>query len=287
MVGEDNVLLRAGMVRLLQDAGFDVVAQAGDRDDVLRKVRAHRPDVAVIDIRMPPDHSDEGLQAAKTIRAELPDVGVLVLSAHLEERYARELLADGAEGVGYLLKDRVAEIERFIAAVDRVARGGSVLDPEVVSTMIRGRSDSLDELTPRERQVLGLMAEGRSNRGIADSLYVSERAVERHVTAIFTKLELLPAEHVHRRVLAVLAHLRGSGLARCRPSGPVSHRPSSCGSSSHACGVGAAALDQRVRELGREEQIAEQLAVQRVALASNSRPRNASCGERCACSSPP
>ena len=208
VVGEDNVLLRAGMVRLLQDAGYDVVAQAGDRDDVLRKVRAHRPDVAVIDIRMPPDHTDEGLQAAKTIRAELPEVGVLVLSAHLEERYARELLADGAEGVGYLLKDRVAEVERFIAGVERVARGGSVLDPAVVSTMIHGHNDSLGELTPRERQVLALMAEGRSNHGIADTLSVSERAVERHVTGIFTKLGLLPAEDAHRRVLAVLTHLR-------------------------------------------------------------------------------
>jgi DNA-binding NarL/FixJ family response regulator len=210
VVGEDNVLLRAGMVRLLQDAGYDVVAQAGDRDDVLRKVRAHRPDVAVIDIRMPPDHTDEGLQAAKTIRAELPEVGVLVLSAHLEERFARELLADGAEGIGYLLKDRVAEVERFIAGVERVARGGSVLDPEVVAAMIHGRNDSLGELTPREREVLALMAEGRSNRGIADTLYVSERAVERHVTGIFTKLGLLPADDAHRRVLAVLTHLRAA-----------------------------------------------------------------------------
>jgi DNA-binding NarL/FixJ family response regulator len=207
VVGEDNVLLRAGMVRLLQDAGYDVVAQAGDRDDVLRKVRAHRPDVAVIDIRMPPDHSDEGLQAARTIRAELPEVGVLLLSAHLEERYARELLADGAEGAGYLLKDRVAEVERFIAGVERVARRGSVLDPEVVSAMIHGHHDSLGDLTPRERQVLALMAEGRSNRGIADTLYVSERAVERHITAIFGKLGLFPADHAHRRVLAVLTHL--------------------------------------------------------------------------------
>ena len=210
VVGEDNVLLRAGMVRLLQDAGYEVVAQAGDRDDVLRKVRAHRPDVAVIDLRMPPDHTDEGLQVAKAIRAELPEVGVLVLSAHLEERFARELLADGAEGVGYLLKDRVAEVERFIAGVERVARGGSVLDPEVVSTMIHGHKHSLGELTPREREVLALMAEGRSNRGIADTLYVSERAIERHVTGIFTKLGLLPADHAHRRVLAVLTHLRAA-----------------------------------------------------------------------------
>jgi DNA-binding NarL/FixJ family response regulator len=207
VVGEDSVLLRAGTVRLLEDFGFDVVAQAGDRDDLLRKVRAHRPDVAVIDIRMPPEHSDEGLQAAKVIRAEFPHVGVLVLSAHLEERYARELLEDGSAGVGYLLKDRLAELERFTDAVARVARGGSVLDPEVVASMIRGRRGALESLTSREREVLDEMAAGRSNRGIADVLFVSERAVERHVTAIFSKLELPATEHSHRRVLAVLAHV--------------------------------------------------------------------------------
>jgi DNA-binding NarL/FixJ family response regulator len=207
VVGEDSVLLRAGTVRLLEDFGFDVVAQAGDRDDLLRKVRAHRPDVAVIDIRMPPEHSDEGLQAAKVIRAEFPHVGVLVLSAHLEERYARELLEDGSAGVGYLLKDRLAELERFTDAVARVARGGSVLDPEVVASMIRGRRGALESLTFREREVLDEMAAGRSNRGIADVLFVSERAVERHVTSIFSKLELPATEHSHRRVLAVLAHV--------------------------------------------------------------------------------
>ena len=207
VIGEDSVLLRAGIARLLEEHGFDVVGQAGDRDDLLRKVRAHRPDVAVIDVRMPPDHSDEGLQAARIIRAELPHIGVLVLSAHLEERYARELLEDGSAGLGYMLKDRIAEVERFAAAVARVARGGSVLDPEVVATMIRGRRGALETLTTRERDVLDGMAAGRSNRGIADLLFISERAVERHVTAIFGKLELPVTEHSHRRVLAVLARV--------------------------------------------------------------------------------
>jgi DNA-binding NarL/FixJ family response regulator len=206
VVAEDSVLLRAGTVRLLEESGFDVVGEAGDRDDLLRKVRAHRPDVAVVDVRMPPQHSDEGLQAARIIRAEFPHTGVLVLSAHLEERYARELLEDGSAGVGYLLKDRIAEIERFTDAVARVARGGSVLDSEVVASMIRGRRGALDSLTCREREVLEGMAAGRSNRGIADVLFISDRAVERHVTAIFAKLELPASEHAHRRVLAVLAH---------------------------------------------------------------------------------
>jgi DNA-binding NarL/FixJ family response regulator len=207
VIGEDSVLLRAGLARLLEEHGFEVVGQAGDRDDLLRKARAHRPDVVVIDVRMPPDHSDEGLQAARIIRAELPNTGVLVLSAHLEERYARELLEDGSAGVGYLLKDRIAEIERFATAVARVARGGSVLDPEVVATMIRGRRGALDALTSRERDVLDEMAAGRSNRGIADMLFISERAVERHVTSIFGKLDLPVTEHSHRRVLAVLARV--------------------------------------------------------------------------------
>jgi len=211
VIGEDSVLLRAGMTRLLEEHGFDVVGQAGDRDDLLRKVRAHRPDVVVIDVRMPPEHSDEGLQAARIIRAELPNTGVLVLSAHLEERYARELLEEGSAGVGYMLKDRIAEIERFATAVARVARGGSVLDPEVVATMIRGRRGALDALTSRERDVLEEMAAGRSNRGIADTLFISERAVERHVTSIFGKLDLPATEHSHRRVMAVLAHVAAAG----------------------------------------------------------------------------
>ena len=160
---------------------------------------------------MPPEHSDEGLQAARIIRSELPHTGVLVLSAHLEERYARELLEDGATGVGYLLKDRIIEIERFTDAVARVARGGSVLDPEVVASMIHGRSGALETLTPREREVLDGMAAGRSNRGIADVMFISERAVERHVTSIFGKLDLPATEHSHRRVLAVLAHVSALG----------------------------------------------------------------------------
>jgi DNA-binding NarL/FixJ family response regulator len=208
VVGEDSVLLRAGTVRLLEQSGFDVVGQAGDRDDLLRKVRAHRPDVAVIDIRMPPDHCDEGVRVARTIRAELPRVGLLVLSAHLEERYARELLESGAAGVGYLLKDRIAELERFTSAVQRVARGGTVLDPEVVAAMVRDRRATFEALTRRERDVLTELAAGRSNRGIADALFLSERAVERHVTAIFGKLDLPAGGQTHRRVLAVLAHLR-------------------------------------------------------------------------------
>jgi DNA-binding NarL/FixJ family response regulator len=213
VIADDSVLLREGAVRLLDDAGFEVVAQAGDGEDLLRKVRAHKPDVAVVDIRMPPTHVDEGLQAAKVIRSELPSTGVLVLSQYVEERYAVELLAGGAEGVGYLLKDRIAEIDRFVEAVRRVGEGGSVLDPEVVAHMLgrREREDPLQTLTPREREVLGLMAEGRTNRAIAGELNVSERAVERHVTAIFGKLDLPAGEQDHRRVLAVLAFLRGRG----------------------------------------------------------------------------
>ena len=210
VIADDAVLLREGAARLLEDAGFEVVAQAGDADDLLRKVRAHKPDVAVIDIRMPPDNVDDGLRAALEIRAELPDIGLLLLSQYVEERYLSQLLADGAEGVGYLLKDRVADVERLSDAVRRVAEGGSVLDPEVVAHMLgrRERDEPLDELTPREREVLGLMAEGRTNRAIAEHLVVSERAVERHVTAIFGKLGLTASEGDHRRVLAVLAFLR-------------------------------------------------------------------------------
>jgi DNA-binding NarL/FixJ family response regulator len=210
VIADDAVLLREGAVRLLEEAGFEVVAQAGDADDLLRKVRAHKPDVAIIDVRMPPDNSDDGLRAALTIREELPEVGILLLSQYVEDRYLAELLATGAEGVGYLLKDRIAEVERLSEAVERVAAGGSVLDPEVVAQML-GRSreeDPLDALTAREREVLGLMAEGRTNRAIAGELFISERAVERHVTGIFTKLELSPAEEDHRRVLAVLTYLR-------------------------------------------------------------------------------
>ncbi len=211
VIADDSILLREGTARLLTEAGMEVVAQAGDADDLLRKVRAHQPDVAVVDIRMPPGDGDGGLLAARTIRAELPDVGVLVVSQYVEEHYVSTLLSEGAEGVGYLLKDRIADLSRFTEAIHRVAEGGSVLDPEVVALMLgRGRDrGGTDALTAREREVLALMAEGRTNRGIAEELVVSERAVERHVTSIFSKLELPVTEHDHRRVLAVLKHLEG------------------------------------------------------------------------------
>jgi DNA-binding NarL/FixJ family response regulator len=210
VVAEDSVLLREGIVRILEDSGIEVVGQAGDAEDLLRKVRAHTPDVAITDVRMPPSHTDEGLRAAHEIRADLPEVGVLVLSQYVEQGYALDLLADNAAGVGYLLKDRVADVDAFLDAVRRVAAGGSALDPEVVSQLLgrRRRDDPLDELTPREREVLGLMAEGRSNQAIADALVVTERAIEKHVTSIFSKLDLVNAPEDHRRVLAVLAYLR-------------------------------------------------------------------------------
>jgi DNA-binding NarL/FixJ family response regulator len=211
VIADDAVLVREGTARLLEEAGFEVVAQAADAEDLLRKVRAHRPDVAIVDVRMPPNNTDDGLLAALTIRDELPEVGILLLSQYVEDRYLAQLLGEGAEGVGYLLKDRVAEIERLGEAVRRVAEGGSVLDPEVVAQMLGRRrgDDPLDTLTGRERQVLELMAEGRTNRAIAGELFVSERAVERHVTSIFSKLGLSTSEQDHRRVLAVLAYLRG------------------------------------------------------------------------------
>jgi len=209
VVAEDSVLLREGVVRLLQEAGHDVVGQAGDPDELMRKVRAHGPDLAVVDVRMPPTQTDEGLRAAKAIRAEHPEVGVLVLSGYVEPIYAQELLADNAEGLGYLLKDRVSDVNDFADAVRRVGAGGSALDPEVVS-LLMGRSredDPLTELTPREREVLALMAEGRSNAAIAEQLVVTERAVEKHVTSIFSKLGLPASSEDHRRVLAVLRFL--------------------------------------------------------------------------------
>ena len=209
IVADDSVLLREGVTRLLGEAGFEVVGQAADGDELMRKVKAHKPDVAIIDIRMPPTHTDEGLRAARAIREEMPDTGVLVLSQYLEEEYALELLGDDAAGVGYLLKDRVSDLDRFSEAIQRVAEGGSALDPEVVSQMLGRRrvEDPLGELTAREREVLGLMAEGRSNRAIAEALVISDRAVEKHVTSIFSKLNLPPAAEDHRRVLAVLAFL--------------------------------------------------------------------------------
>jgi DNA-binding NarL/FixJ family response regulator len=211
LIADDSTLLREGAVRLLEEAGFEVVGQAGDADDLLRKVRAHRPDVAIVDVRMPPDNTDDGLRAALTIREELPEVGILLLSQYVEDRYLSKLLAGGADGVGYLLKDRVSEVERLTEAVERVAAGGSVLDPDVVAQMMgRSRDEGpLDSLTGREREVLGLMAEGRTNRSIAGELFLSDRAVERHVTSIFRKLALPASDQAHRRVLAVLAHLRG------------------------------------------------------------------------------
>jgi DNA-binding NarL/FixJ family response regulator len=211
VVADDSVLLREGIVRLLDEQeGFEVVAQAGDADELLRKVGAHRPDVAVVDIRMPPTNTDDGLRAALAIRSTQPGTSVLVLSQYVEEGYALDLVGDSAGGVGYLLKDRVADVERFLDAVRRVADGGSALDPEVVSQLVgrARRDDPLESVTPRERAVLELMAEGRSNHAIAEQLVVTERAVEKHVTSIFAKLNLPPAPEDHRRVLAVLRFLR-------------------------------------------------------------------------------
>jgi DNA-binding NarL/FixJ family response regulator len=209
VLAEDSVLLREGIARLLEDGGFDVVGQAGNADELLLKVRSYTPDVALVDIRMPPTHTDEGLRAAKEIREKHPETGVLVLSQYVEAGYAMELLSESAEGVGYLLKDRISDVDDFRAAVRRVAEGGSALDPAVVSQLVgrRRRDDPLGELTPREREVLELMAEGRSNHAIAEQLVVTERAIEKHVTSIFSKLGLAPAPEDHRRVLAVLAYL--------------------------------------------------------------------------------
>ncbi len=209
VVADDSTLLREGLVRLLEEGGLEVVGQAADGEELLRKVRAHKPDVAVVDVRMPPTHTDEGLRAAREIRAELPDVSVLVLSQYVEVAYARELLAESAEGLGYLLKDRVADVSALTDAVRRVGAGGAALDPEVVSQMLgrRRHDDPIEQLTPREREVLGLMAEGRSNGAIAAELVVSERAVEKHVTGIFSKLDLGASSEDHRRVLAVLRFL--------------------------------------------------------------------------------
>jgi DNA-binding NarL/FixJ family response regulator len=211
VIADDSVLLREGICRLLEDAGFEVVGQAADAEDLLRKVRAHKPDVAVTDIRMPPTQSDEGLRAAQQIRKEMPGVGVLVLSQYINESYAVELLQGSAEGIGYLLKDRVSDVSAFTDALRRVGEGGSALDPEVVASLLgrRRANDPLDRLTPREREVLGHMAEGRSNGAIARELVVTERAIEKHVTSIFSKLGLSAVEDGHRRVLAVLAYLDG------------------------------------------------------------------------------
>jgi DNA-binding NarL/FixJ family response regulator len=210
VLADDSMLLREGIARLLEEAGMEVVAQSGDAEDLLRKVGAHKPDVAIVDVRMPPTHTDEGLRAAAEIRDRFPKTGVLVLSQYIEESYAMELLGTHTEGVGYLLKDRVSDLDRFVEGVKRVGEGGSVLDPEVVSRLLgrRREADPLAEISPRERDVLGLMAEGRSNHAIATELVVTERAVEKHVTSIFTKLNLPPTADDHRRVLAVLTYLK-------------------------------------------------------------------------------
>lgn len=210
VIGEDDVLLREGLARLVAEAGIDVVAQAGDADDLLRKVLAHKPHVAVIDVQMPPRHADDGLVAAIELRRRLPGMGVLVLSQFCEASFAMELIGDRAAGVGYLLKERVGDVAGFVDAIERVAAGGSVLDPEVVGRMLgrRRRQDPLGELTPRELAVLAAMAEGKSNTGIAATLSVSEAAVEKHITAIFRKLGVGHESSEHRRVHAVLTYLR-------------------------------------------------------------------------------
>jgi DNA-binding NarL/FixJ family response regulator len=213
VIGEDDVLMREGIARILVEGGYDVVAQAGDADALLRKALAYKPDVVIADVQMPPGRGDDGLRAALELRKQRPQTGVLVLSQYYEDEYALELIGDQPEGVGYLLKERVGDVEAFVQAVARVAAGGSALDPEVVGRMLgrrRGRGP-LDSLSPRERDVLSAMAEGKSNQGIAEALVVTDAAVEKHVTSIFQKLGLGPTPTEHRRVLAVLTYLRGSG----------------------------------------------------------------------------
>jgi len=216
VLGEDSLLLREGLARLLEATGHEVVGQAGDAEDLLRKAGAHKPDVVIVDVRMPPTFSDEGIRAALEIRARRPGTPVLVLSEYVESSYALELFADGTDGLGYLLKQRVSDLDRFLDAVERVAAGGSALDPEVVSHLLgRHRAgDPLGRLTPRETEVLALMAEGRSNHAIGEQLVITERAVEKHVTSIFSKLDLPPTAESHRRVLAVLKYLQAPAPAR-------------------------------------------------------------------------
>ena len=212
VLADDSMLLREGIARLLTESGFEIVGQAGGADELVAAVRRHRPDVAIIDIRMPPDHTDEGLRAAEAIRAEHgTEVGILVLSQYVETSFALRLVADGAGGVGYLLKDRVDDLDDCADAIRRIARGGSVIDPEVVARLVGSRRTRvpLDDLTVREREVLALIAEGRSNQAIGDRLFLAPKTIEAHIASIFSKLGLLPAPDDHRRVLAVLAHLRG------------------------------------------------------------------------------
>ena len=213
VLGEDDVLMRAGIARLLADAGLDVVAQAGDAEELVRKVLAHRPQVAIVDVQMPPRHEDDGLVAALELRRRLPSIGVLVLSQFNEAFLAEQLIGEQGAGVGYLLKERVGEVSSFVDAIQRVAAGGSVLDPAVVRRMLgrRRRDDPLDDLTPRERTVLTVMAEGKSNAGIAEALHISTASVEKHVTAIFRKLELAAESSEHRRVHAVLRFVGSPG----------------------------------------------------------------------------
>jgi DNA-binding NarL/FixJ family response regulator len=210
VVADDNLLIREGLAALLREAGIDVVGKAASGDDLLLKVRSYRPDVAIVDVRMPPTHTDEGLRAARQIRSEHREIGVLILSQHLEVPLAMRLLSEGAEGLGYLLKERVTDLEEFKSALRRVADGGSALDPLVVSQLLsRGRNgDPLGALTPREREVLELLAEGRSNKAIAEQLVITLRAVQKHVTSIFAKLNLPATDDDHRRILAVLTYLR-------------------------------------------------------------------------------
>ncbi len=210
VIGEDDVLLREGVSRILSEAGLEVVAESGDAVDFLRKARAHKPDVALVDVQMPPRNEDDGLRAALELRAGAPDIGILILSQFYEESFAVDLIAEHPDGVGYLLKERVGDVASFIDAVKRVAAGGTALDPVVVGRMLGRGSGPLDQLTPRERDVLAEMAEGKSNRGIGESLFVTDAAVEKHVRSIFRKLGLAPATLEHRRVLAVLTFIRGA-----------------------------------------------------------------------------
>jgi DNA-binding NarL/FixJ family response regulator len=211
VIADDSLLIRDGLASLLRDAGVDVVAQTASADDLLLKITSYQPDVAIIDVRMPPTHTDEGLRAAEEIRRRYPDVGILILSQYVEVGIATRLLSESAAGIGYLLKDRVTNLEDFTAALRRVAEGGSVLDPQIVSQLLtkgRGADDPLNRLTPREREVIELVAEGRSNKGIGERLVITERAVQKHVTSIFMKLGLPPSDDDHRRILAVLTYVR-------------------------------------------------------------------------------